>query len=139
MCRHTLPNERLLQLLPIIIGALTGKVVIPLRMNGFYNLMPTLRCSSAESCHTAPNERLLQLPTHFRCRASYVVIPLRMNGFYNTKAEAEAAYRKVVIPLRMNGFYNMKKSIFTIIAHVVIPLRMNGFYNAMVIAVTMIS
>ena len=39
------------------------KVVIPLRMNGFYNQPGGGGTLAIQSCHTAPNERLLQLPS----------------------------------------------------------------------------
>ena len=36
------------------------KVVIPSRMNGFYNYTEALATAHGVSCHTVPNERLLQ-------------------------------------------------------------------------------
>ena len=75
-------------------------------MNGFYNeciaakLIHPKSCHTAPnerllqrilglipiivlSCHTAPNERLLQLACLWALNVLEVVIPLRMNGFYN--------------------------------------------------------
>ena len=59
-------------------------VVIPSRMNGFYNaLMASAR------------------------KKGSVVIPSRMNGFYNLFWVVKGRLVKVVIPSRMNGFYNL--------------------------------
>ena len=83
VCCHTAPNERLLQhisprrmgcslhvVIPLQMnGFYNGNnnfnfqlqlVVIPLQMNGFYNDPETQTGAVCKSCHTAPNERLLQ-------------------------------------------------------------------------------
>ncbi len=64
-------------------ATLTMPVVIPLRMNGFYNHVGGNNVPLVGGCHTAPNERLLQLNPKPIQRRHRVVIPLRMNGFYN--------------------------------------------------------
>ena len=76
-------------------------------MNGFYNSHSVSASVFSLSCHTAPNERLLQLVDLSGLPAGiYVVIPLQMNGFYNTYTTTPFATLEVVIPLQMNGFYN---------------------------------
>ena len=83
------------------------QVVIPLRMNGFYNLAEVSNPSLMACCHTAPNERLLQHP--------HLGDPGYTGGCHTAPNERllqrdSRAYGErsltVVIPLRMNGFYN---------------------------------
>ena len=108
-CCHTSPNERLLQQLLGLwcsykrtLSYLSkrkasttyfrrGKrkyscVVIPLQTKGFYNLQKLIVTTQQLSCHTSPNERLLQRKnwalSSTKCS---VVIPLQTKGFYNSR------------------------------------------------------
>ena len=104
-------------------------------------------------CHTAPNERLLQLfwqsnlpvvkkssyPSKRKasttCEAQSgggsrcVVIPFQTKGFYNCQRLQLDQRSVVVIPFQTKGFYNPDNGMSSYRLLVVIPLRMNGFYN----------
>ena len=59
-------------------------VVIPIQAIGFYNRLTWLRQSMRRSCHTYPNDRLLQLNHCVVATVSaQVVIPIQTIGFYN--------------------------------------------------------
>ena len=98
-------------------------------MNGFYNRTSGEFVIYSKSCHTVPNERLLQPKNWRKPLWSKVVIPSRMNGFYNCGSAIITSCTSVVIPSRMNGFYNCEKDTDGLGVNVVIPSRMNGFYN----------
>ena len=107
------------------------KVVILIQTTGFYNWSRWRLRTLSQSCHTHPNDRLLQpgLPLLGRRRPN-VVIPIQTTGFYNVKRQILVEKEAVVIPIQTTGFYN-----YTIEGNmvgtytVVIPIQTTGFYN----------
>ena len=76
-------------------------------MNGFYNLSRHREVEFCQSCHTAPNERLLQqkAETFQHNIQSCHTAPNERLLQPDDKEEFKHS-KKVVIPLRMNSFYN---------------------------------
>ena len=147
------PNDRLLQLLIDAILDRKYEVVMPILTTGFYNsekvIEPGLHmschthpndrllqqlvrhsCRTLNSCHTHPNDRLLQLRNLRGVFSSYeVVIPILTTGFYNIQWVISNINRKVVIPILTTGFYNSSIPLEVIYLKVVIPILTTGFYN----------
>ena len=120
--------------------------------------MDYLNESRFPSCHTHPNDRLLQLnPRTVKLFILEVVIPILTIGFYNAKLVYNAKHRRschthpndrllqlevdgngititwVVIPILTIGFYNTTKELQSFIDEVVIPILTIGFYNLVTI------
>ena len=68
------------------------QVVIPIQTIGFYNLYQAGVHGAVGSCHTYPNDRLLQqVQPEATCFKEPVVIPIQTIGFYNVVSDHEEA------------------------------------------------
>ena len=87
-------------------------VVIPLLTRGFYNLALPQVLRRRESCHTPPNERLLQLNDFIRTNVLHgLSYPSKREASTTCRRWFGAGLRTVVIPLQTRGFYNIMKKI----------------------------
>ena len=105
------------------------KVVIPIQTISFYNTAhlrynfvatschtypndkllqqtTTKVVEKPTSCHTYPNDKLLQLSPQISHRLYLVVIPIQTISFYNALEKVGIEYEAVVIPIQTISFYN---------------------------------
>ena len=82
------------------------KVVIPIQTISFYNPREWQRSTVALSCHTYPNDKLLQLFSLSHQASYQVVIPIQTISFYNLHRFSNRVTQVVVIPIQTISFYN---------------------------------
>ena len=75
-------------------------------MNGFYNESTTYTYQVTKSCHTVPNERLLQRSTTVDSADFRDCHTVPNERLLQHDVANDGAITGVVIPSRMNGFYN---------------------------------
>ncbi len=82
------------------------------------------------SCHTYPNDKLLQQSGAIYGGVKYrVVIPIQTISFYNEAPFTKVTYDSVVIPIQTISFYNLTMAWKRVEIKVVIPIQTISFYN----------
>ena len=80
-------------------------------------------------CHTYPNDKLLQPARLWILSFRWVVIPIQTISFYNGCSSSRGARQVVVIPIQTISFYNCDLYDIPEDLEVVIPIQTIGFYN----------